>query len=77
MNVTDETNEEPHAPESDTEIDLLAESDSDSEESNNGEFLKCLPPELKTPFHTCKVDLSFPFRTIFFSRKCMHGWLLV
>ena len=44
MNVADESHEEPQVPESDTEIDLLAESDSDSEESNNGMlFVLCVP----------------------------------
>ena len=40
--MTDEAQEEPQATESDTEIDLLAESDSDSEDSNNGKLTNTL-----------------------------------
>ena len=34
--TTDESQEEPHIQESDIELDLLAESESDSDESNTG-----------------------------------------
>lgn len=62
--TVEESHEESTVQESDVDIDLMAESDSDSEESNNGDILFCVffffkILKISLQFKGCLVDVGF------------------